>query len=1346
MSRKIALLIGVSKYGEGIPALSAPPNDVIAMERVLKNPDLGGFDEVETLIDPDLTVMQISIHRLFGDRAKDDLVLLFFSGHGITDDSNRLYFATKGTSKNVYKATSVSASFVQDVSRESYAKRQVIVLDCCYSGAFAEGWQVKSVGLDLKRELGAEGRVVLTSSTATQTSFQQDGAMLSLYTQYLVEGLETGSAACDGKAMIYARELHEYAKRKVQEAKPKQKPAIISDREGYDILLSRACVNLSQDWGNSPDISSFFGRTKELDILHNWIIDEGCRLVSIVGIAGVGKTRLPIKLGKGGIGKTDLSLKFAKSIQNKFEYVIWRSLLNGPSITEILKDLIVFFSSTNKDILSLNIKEQIDLLIQCLKNNKCLIILDNFETILSSNTKKGGYRDGYQEYGYLLKQIAEINHKSCLLITSREKPREIALKASQLCLVRSIDLKGLDETNGRKIFEKIGKFYGSDDDWKQLIEFYNGNPLALEIIALHIQSIFSGDISGFLENGLQVFGELENLLDWHFNRLSNLEKEVFYWLSINREPVSLMDLKSDLFLSKSKNKVAETMQYLSRKIPLEKVNNKITLQPVLIEYLNTRLIKTIVEEIGSKNISVLNTHSLMKANSKEYVRESQKRFILKPIIDELVEVFGDKNLAINNLYELILTQKKNNKKVMLGYCGGNLINLITFLEKNIKNYDFSNMAIWQAHLQEVTLHNVDLSFSDLSKSAFTETFGSIFSVNFSPNGKLLATSDTDGEIHLWQVEDNQKILIFKAHTNWIWSIRFSPDSTMIASGSSDQTVKLWDVSTTQCLKTFRGHSGRVHSVTFHPNSPMLASGCADTSIILWDIKTSKILKQLQGHSNVVTSVVFSPNGDFLASASNDCSVKLWDVKTGDCVKIMQKHIDTVTSVAFSPNSKFLASASDDCSIRLWDIATGDCIKIMKKHTQPIKVIEFDKSGKLLVSGSNDTTIKIWDVNQGDCIKSLEGHNNWVRSLSINSNKKIIASASVDQMIKIWEISSGKCLKIFKGYTNGIRAIALSQTDNIFASGSEDQTIRIWDFNTGQCLKILKNENWIWSVAFSTDTQLLASGSADRKIKLWNAKTSEIVKIMKGHEHWVWSVVFSPTDRILASASEDMTVRLWDIDTGECINILKGHTKCVWSVIFSSDGQFIASGSQDQTIKIWEVNTGKCLKTLEGHSNWVRSIVFSPCNQMIVSGSADTTVKIWDFKTGVCIATLEGHKNGVRSVALSPDGKILASGSADTTIRVWDFYEKKCLNTLLGHTNNVWSVVFSKNGQYLVSGSQDELIKIWSLEKGNCLHTLRPMRPYEHTNISNISGLTNAQIRMLKNLGAVDNSINLNMNN
>jgi uncharacterized caspase-like protein len=242
MPKKVALLIGVSQYEAGLPALPAAPNDVEAMRRVLQDLNIGGFDEVETLIDPDPVTMQIAIGKLLRGCQREDLALLFFSGHGITNDDGRLYLTTRITDEAAFKETSVPASFVHDVMNDSRCKRQVVILDCCYSGAFAAGWQPKSGGaVDIKRELGGEGRAILTSSTALQKSFEHEGS--GIYTRFLVEGLETGAADTDGTGTISILELHDYAKEKVQAAKPAMKPEIYSHKEGFNITLTRSPVN-----------------------------------------------------------------------------------------------------------------------------------------------------------------------------------------------------------------------------------------------------------------------------------------------------------------------------------------------------------------------------------------------------------------------------------------------------------------------------------------------------------------------------------------------------------------------------------------------------------------------------------------------------------------------------------------------------------------------------------------------------------------------------------------------------------------------------------------------------------------------------------------------------------------------------------------------------------------------------------------------------------------------------------------------------------------------------------------------------------------------------------------------
>jgi uncharacterized caspase-like protein len=200
MPKKVALLIGVSQYEAGLPPLPASPNDVEAIRRVLEDPNIGGFDGVDTLIDPDPNAMLLAINRLFANCQKEDLAVLFFSSHGITDDEGRLYLTTRLTDEQFYKATSVPASFVHDVMNDSRCKRQVVILDCCYSGAFAAGWQPKSGGaVDIKREFGGEGRAVLTSSTALQKSFEVSSFCKDLLVRRIPRSLAISSFPLPGK-------------------------------------------------------------------------------------------------------------------------------------------------------------------------------------------------------------------------------------------------------------------------------------------------------------------------------------------------------------------------------------------------------------------------------------------------------------------------------------------------------------------------------------------------------------------------------------------------------------------------------------------------------------------------------------------------------------------------------------------------------------------------------------------------------------------------------------------------------------------------------------------------------------------------------------------------------------------------------------------------------------------------------------------------------------------------------------------------------------------------------------------------------------------------------------------
>ena len=249
---KVALLIGVSEYLPGLPPLPGAVKDVEAMQRILTNPEMGGFAEADVtmLKNPQRQEMEDAIEQLFNNRQKEDLVLLYFSGHGIKDERGKLYLSTRATRKEngkLVKTSAVAATMLHESINDGRSERQVIILDCCFSGAIAQGMTVKDDGtVNVESQLGGKGRAILTSSTSTQYSFEQNNAEeqtssgLSVYTQYLVEGIEKGAADQDGDGWISVDELHEYVSKKVTEAAPAMTPKFFPVEEGHKILLAKS--------------------------------------------------------------------------------------------------------------------------------------------------------------------------------------------------------------------------------------------------------------------------------------------------------------------------------------------------------------------------------------------------------------------------------------------------------------------------------------------------------------------------------------------------------------------------------------------------------------------------------------------------------------------------------------------------------------------------------------------------------------------------------------------------------------------------------------------------------------------------------------------------------------------------------------------------------------------------------------------------------------------------------------------------------------------------------------------------------------------------------------------------
>jgi NB-ARC domain len=326
--------------------------------------------------------------------------------------------------------------------------------------------------------------------------------------------------------------------------------------------------------------SNFYGRVEEKIQLRQQILVQQCRLIAVLGVAGMGKTVLVKSL--------------TSEVESAFECLVWKSLSPAPCLTELLAEILrsLLEQLGKEPELPTTLEGLTTELIKLLQHHRCLLVLDGLEAILGNRPVAGYYREGYEAYGELFRAIAESCHVSCLIFISQEKPR--GFRRLENPFVHLIQLQGLNGSDSQKLLQSQGVFTSRLRDWHDLVDYYGGNPLLLNLSAAQIRDYFDGSISEYLSKaqGQGLFQDARDLLEQQFSRISHLEERVMIYLAMAEGWVSLGTMQADLNPVLSCQELLDVLDSLHHRSLFQKSGTDFKLPAFMAEFIKNGKEKT----------------------------------------------------------------------------------------------------------------------------------------------------------------------------------------------------------------------------------------------------------------------------------------------------------------------------------------------------------------------------------------------------------------------------------------------------------------------------------------------------------------------------------------------------------------------------------------------------------------------------------------------------------------------------------------------------------------------------------------------------------------------------------
>ena len=628
--------------------------------------------------------------------------------------------------------------------------------------------------------------------------------------------------------------------------------------------------------------------------------------------------------------------------------------------------------------------------------------------------------------------------------------------------------------------------------------------------------------------------------------------------------------------------------------------------------------------------------------------------------------------------------------------------------------------------------------------------GRIQCIAFSSDENSLAVGSSIG-LWIYDVSTMNPAALWATESGLVSAVAFSPDGALLATGNWNGNVELWNVQDQRCVSKMKrlGRFEDASQIVFSQDGRRVAfSGRRYGVFYIWDPKTWKHGEKFtvgdvpgKGHRAFIPLAI-SPNGRFVACVASENTFSIWDIEEGNCIGYLTEHIDPIVALIFSPCGRFLTSGDQKGVLYKWEINKVPVKKPISRFTVlPTDVnagsrlkLAYSTDRILLAAGINHGRLIVWDVECGNELGVLQSKKPFYKVNFSPSGSQLAMVVDIDK-IQTWKFKKTVSEKpVIHGHAGVCGAAKFCPNGNLLAAGywSNGITLR----NT-QHLKLqhtfrCKGLNMVRSIAFSPCGNKLAATSYDKTVRVWDIRQPNTPPVeLTGHQSVLNAVLFSPKGDVLVSADANGILGVWDVQDDYKLKMFTNKTACIGSIAFSPDGQNLLSTHHRETARIWDVASGKkitelstirpqdtakykgdahqirvvlgWLKKGSDHSPDPQTIVYSP-DGALIAGGVFREIRLWEttsYDTRMIICMPKGCQRP-GALTFSPCGQYLASGSwwqgtKKVSIRLWEVATGENIATFWGHPTDIQDLSFSPDGTLLASGGFDGVIYLWDMK-------------------------------------------------